>query len=236
MKNLKIVLTGGPCGGKTTSIGYLQQKLGDKYNVIVLDEIANGLLQLGYLDEIKIGLLDFQRLLFNIQFINEYNAEKSCDILLCDRGLLDSKAYLNSSQYNEILSSNKLSCKDILSTYNLALYYRTIAYEYPDLFRKQRVYETTASAISRDKQSLEIWKKILLDIKYSNTEGFQTKVNKIYDSMYREILNSNLDEGNTLSDYYDDSVIKSMNNGIDEILYFNNIPEDVKIKTRGLVK
>jgi hypothetical protein len=236
MKNFKIVLTGGPCGGKTTSIGYLQQKLGNKYNVLVLDEIPNGLLQLGYLDEVKISLLDFQRLLFNIQFINEYNAEKECDILLCDRGLLDSKAYLNSQQYNEILKINNLSCKDILNTYNLALYYRTIAYEYPDLFRKQRIYETPESAIFKDKQSLVIWKEILLNAKYLNTEGFQTKINKIYDSMYRKILSDNFDEGNVLSDYYDENTIKSMKNGIDEILYLNNISPDVTIKTRGLVK
>lgn len=236
MKNIKIVLTGGPCGGKTSSLNYLRDNLSKSYNVLITEETANGLLKLGYLDEIQISIFDFQHLLFNIQFINEYSAEKESEILLCDRGLLDSKAYLDEQRFNKILDLNNIQHSEILSTYDFALYYRTIAYEYPDLFKQKRMFETPESAILRDQKSMEIWKDIFLNIKYLNTEGFLIKINKIYEAAIHKISEMNFDSRISLSDYYSIETINLMLESINHILYKNGIKDNIKEKTLRLIK
>ena len=94
MKTYKIVLTGGPCGGKTDSIDFLSKKLIEQdYSVKIVNETANSLLKLGYMPSVNISTFDFQNLLFKIQFLNEYMSEGKSNILLCDRGLFDGKVY-----------------------------------------------------------------------------------------------------------------------------------------------
>lgn len=47
MKTYKIVLTGGPCGGKTDSIDFLSKKLIEQdYSIKIVNETANSLLKL----------------------------------------------------------------------------------------------------------------------------------------------------------------------------------------------
>ena len=103
MKNIKIVLTGGPCGGKTSSIYNFANKLSNKYNILIVEETARALLKLGYLDEYPINTIDFQDILFKIQFINEYYSEQNSDLLLCDRGLFDALAYIDEKAFEDYL-------------------------------------------------------------------------------------------------------------------------------------
>ena len=137
MKTYKIVLTGGPCGGKTNSIEFLSKKLSDlDYSVKIVDETANYLLKLGYMPSVNISTFDFQNLLFKIQFLNEYTSEGKSNILLCDRGLFDGKVYIDENDFQKILDLNKVKEKEISSTYDGALYFRSISYEYPNEFSK----------------------------------------------------------------------------------------------------
>lgn len=138
MKTYKIVLTGGPCGGKTESIDFLSKKLIDQdYSVKIVNETANSLLKLGYMPSVNISTFDFQNLLFKIQFLNEYTSEGKSNILLCDRGLFDGKVYIGESDFQNILDLNKVKEKEISSTYDGALYFRSISYEYPNEFSKK---------------------------------------------------------------------------------------------------
>ena len=138
MITYKIVLTGGPCGGKTESIDFLSKKLIEQnYSVKVVNETANSLLKLGYMPSVNISIFDFQNLLFKIQFLNEYISEGKSNILLCDRGLFDGKVYINESDFQKILELNEVKEKEIFSTYDGALYCRSISYEYPNEFSKK---------------------------------------------------------------------------------------------------
>ena len=44
------------------------------------------------------------------------------------------------------------------------------------------------------------------------------------------------EESSSLSDYYDIEYLKFIRNGIDTILNSNDISQDIKIKTKGLVE
>ena len=237
MSSCKIVFTGGPCGGKTESIDLFASRLiaiGKK--VAIANETAQSLLSLDYMPNNNISSFDFQNLLFKIQFIKEYQCEKKADIVLCDRGLFDGKVYMNHEEFDKMLHLNKVMNNELLSTYDLALYFRSIAYEYPNEFHLQRIYETPEIGIERDKRSLEIWREKLLSLKCDNLHGFKNKQESLYIELLEFLSNFNLSTTHQLSEFYNDEYIAFFKKGIDEIMNQYDFSEEVKIKTRGLVK
>ena len=97
----KIVLTGGPCGGKTTAVQFLKHELANRgVEVFCLKETATRLMNEGKTPE-SMGSYGFHSLLFREQLAEERRLEAlaaSSDrekaVILCDRGLLDNKAYV----------------------------------------------------------------------------------------------------------------------------------------------
>lgn len=114
---IKIVLTGGPCAGKTKAVKYVSQQL-DKCNIknIVIEERATKLLLSGK-SPINCGSYEFHKLLFKEQLDEEkekaeYASKLPCDkvVLISDRGLLDSLAYVTQEEfdrYSEFYGTNE---------------------------------------------------------------------------------------------------------------------------------
>ena len=236
MNTCKIVLTGGPCGGKTETIPVLYEKLNKEYSVKTVDETANSLLNLGYMPNVNIPIFDFQNLVFKIQFLKEYISEGESKILLCDRGLFDGKVYINNISFKKIFDLNKLDEKKVLSTYDGALYFRSISHEYPIEFVEKRIYESPEVGRLRDEQCRVIWDKKIIECDYNNLDGFKNKQKLLYKALEKQVKILQSLKTNNLSDYYDVEHFKYIYNGIDEILENNNVPNDIKVKTRGLIK
>lgn len=233
----KIVLTGGPCGGKTESLELFKEKLKlTGKSIISIEETANSLLQLNYMPNINISTFDFQNLLFKIQFLKEYLNEKIFDIILCDRGLLDGKVYMRDDDFQKLLVQNRLEEKKIISTYDVALYFKSIAYEYPEDFMLKRVYESPEMGITRDKKCKEVWKDKIIPFNYDNSEGFEIKKQLIYNALITYLENDKHGQHFGLSDYYSKEYIAFMFNGIEKILNDNCVSNDIRNKTRRLVK
>lgn len=237
MSTYKLVLTGGPCGGKTSSIDFLSKRLKEEgYTVTTIDETANSLLSLGYAPNDNITAFDFQNLLFKLQFLKEYTQEGKTDILICDRGLFDGKVYINDSDFNKILKSNEVTYNEVLSTYNAALYFKSIAYEYPDLFSKLRIYETPTIGIERDKKCLEVWQSKIIPTNYDNLDGIEKKQELIFQSLIKNIRDPKKYEHYDLSHYYNESLYSYINEKLDNLLTRNNISDDIKVKTKKLIR
>ena len=105
----KIVLSGGPCGGKTEGIEYLNKQLSLLgYNVIIIRESAKMLISSG-VD--RNNPFEFQKAIAINQMKLEAEAEVKAHnydkpVILCDRGLMDAKVYLNNSEFDLLKEKN----------------------------------------------------------------------------------------------------------------------------------
>ena len=97
----RVVLTGGPCSGKSTVLREIKQRFGDRVHCV--PEVATILIdQVGVKPPKNdpLGMARFQRTLIRVQEIFEDAAERqalsdSKQLMVLDRGMLDNAAYLN---------------------------------------------------------------------------------------------------------------------------------------------
>ena len=108
---VKIALTGGPCGGKTTALDFIKSQL-EQYGVEVfcVFEQATALMNSGITPQ-SAGSYEFHRKLFENQLSEEKKAEDKAQassskkaLILCDRGLLDSRAYVTKDDFDRYSS------------------------------------------------------------------------------------------------------------------------------------
>ncbi len=168
-----IVITGGPCAGKTVTVLEVKNYLEDLgYHVLLLNECATELILGGIkpFGDNPISVFDFQNEIFNLQRYKEKRyldiIEKLPDnqevIMLLDRGIWDSKAYLNDDKlWNELLKKNKMTEADLGKNYDLVLHLETVAKniqnEY-NLTSNLARFEDVDNAIDVDKRIREVWK------------------------------------------------------------------------------
>lgn len=116
----KIVLTGGPCGGKTTALNYLTEKLSDYgFSVVVVPEAATMIINSGLNPRVAgagkaLNYFDFEKLILETQVkLEDQVFGPALEIkggerrlLLCDRGCMDHLAYMTKREFNRILKKN----------------------------------------------------------------------------------------------------------------------------------
>ena len=115
LKVWRLVLTGGPCAGKTTALARLStffENIG--WKVYRVPEAANILLSGGvnFTELTPSQTQKFQENLLKtiIQIEDTYfdlasESNRNC-LVICDRGTMDASAYISSEQWNNILSKN----------------------------------------------------------------------------------------------------------------------------------
>jgi nucleoside-triphosphatase THEP1 len=109
---IKLVITGGPCAGKTTALSKLEEELSEKgYKVFAINESATEILSAG-ISKKEMSELDFQTAVMDLQLQKEKIFEEAAEkcpsqkvIILCDRGVLDGKAYLTKEEFKKMLDN-----------------------------------------------------------------------------------------------------------------------------------
>jgi predicted ATPase len=113
----RVVITGGPCSGKTA----LWNALGERCpGAVKVPEIATAVRLSGRTPE-SMGWEAFQRLVFQRQQDAEQTALQQGNFLLCDRGLADGLAY-----FSGLASCLGLSREALLERYTLILHLEVI--------------------------------------------------------------------------------------------------------------
>ncbi len=168
----KIVLTGGPCAGKTTTISRIEEhltKLG--YHVLVLNECATEMIKAGIrpFGSNAASVYDFENEILNLQlykekrykdFIKKYDDDVKI-VLLYDRGSVDVRAYLGKENYFKMLKENNLDNDELMNEYDLVIHMITVAADmesrYSNSTNKAR-FEDSDEAIDVDNNIKEAWK------------------------------------------------------------------------------
>ncbi|MBR5869362.1 MAG: AAA family ATPase [Clostridia bacterium] len=146
----KIVITGGPCAGKSTAMSWIGEnftKLG--YTVLFVPETATELITggvapwtCGSQDDFQTGLIRLQ-LAKEAVFAQAAAGMKGDKILMvCDRGALDARAYMTPEGYTEVLRSLGQSEVELRDGYDAVFHLVTAA-------RGAETYYTTQNNAAR---------------------------------------------------------------------------------------
>ena len=107
----KIVVTGGPCGGKTTALSRIQRDLSHLgYTVLIVPETATALISGGVAPWTCGTNEDYQKCQMLLQLHKEQVFEQAAAtmpndkiLIVCDRGQMDNKVYMNDEEYSRVL-------------------------------------------------------------------------------------------------------------------------------------
>lgn len=192
----RIVLTGGPCAGKTTAIATIVQELTQKgYTVFVVPETATELIKSGYAPWMEsTNNYDFQRFILKEQLNKEflYNeiAERiSADkiVIIYDRGIVDGKSYITEDEFSKILAEFGLNDITAKARYDAVLHLVTAAKgagEFYTLNNNEARTETPEKAIKLDDLGIKNWighpHLRIID----NSTDFEGKLKKVLKEVY----------------------------------------------------
>lgn len=192
----KIVLTGGPAGGKTTLTTKIIKDFSEKgYRVIIVPETATDLIS-GF--GIKpfgncIEMIPFQEFVFDYQLKKEELAIKAAEmvpednvIILYDRGIFDNMAYVGEEEFEKLLKKFNLSYENAFSRYDAVLHMVSSAVgaaQFYNLDNAARTENVEQAAIL-DKKTMNCWighpHMRIID----NSTNFERKLEKAMSEIY----------------------------------------------------
>ena len=125
-KITKIVLSGGPCAGKTSALSAIKKEFEPMgYTVLTVAETATEMINGGVAPWTCGKPADFQRLRLELQLEKESVYERAagtmpCEkvLIVCDRGALDSKCYMTDETFRETLASLGKSETELRDSYD----------------------------------------------------------------------------------------------------------------------
>jgi thymidylate kinase len=186
---IRIVLTGGPCGGKTSALSRVKEyfeKKGKK--VVCLTETASELLREGKIPCGKTAV-SFHAELVKRQIAKEELAS-FCDIVVCDRGALDIRAYLSESEFAEVMEITGSTASELLLRYDAVFHLVTAANgaekEYT-LSNNNVRSEDAEQAKKLDEKSFAAWAEHKNHTVIDNSTDFNGKMARLI-SKIEEIL------------------------------------------------
>lgn len=248
-KITKIVLTGGPCAGKTTAMNWIQNNFVKQgYKVLFIQETATELITGGFTPWEARTNIDFQEILIELQLEKERlfaEAAKKLPndkiLLVCDRGIMDNIAYMGKKDFNNILKKKGLNKVQIRDSYDAVFHLVTAAKgakEYYNLDNEART-ETIEEAARLDDLLVSSWTGHPHLRIIDNSSNFEDKMKKLM----REIAavlgepNPYEIERKFLIEMPDVSYLESLPNcekvKIVQTYLVSNEDEEVRIRQRG---
>ena len=186
----KIVITGGPCAGKSTAMTWIQNAFTDKgYRVLFVPETATELITAGVAPWTCRDNLSYQRCQLQLQLEKESVFVKAASgmtvdkiLIVCDRGALDNKAYMTSIEFAQLLREVGISEVELRDGYD-AIFHLVTAAKGAEVFyttaNNQARRETPAEAAALDDKLIAAWTGHQHLRIIDNTSDFENKMKRL---------------------------------------------------------
>lgn len=186
---VKIVLTGGPCAGKTTALKYVSEKLREQgVEVIPVEECATKLILSGKTPQ-SMGNYEFHKLLFGLELEEEkkqtaYAESLPCNkvVILFDRGLLDNRAFVTQAEFDRYSALYGTNEDVIRNSYDAVFHLVTAANgaeEHYNLTSNKARSESIEEARNLDVETMAVWTGTPHLRIIDNSTSFDEKLNRL---------------------------------------------------------
>ena len=186
----KIVITGGPCAGKSTAMSWIQNAFTQMgYGVLFVPETATELITGGVAPWTCGTNLDFQKCQFELQIAKEEVFEEAAKtmnkenvLIVCDRGTLDNKAYMNSLEFAAALKDMGTNEIELRDDYDAVFHLVTAAkgaVEFYTTANNSARTETVEQAAALDDKLISAWTGHPHFLVIDNTTSFEEKMKKL---------------------------------------------------------
>ena len=190
MEITKIVLTGGPCAGKTTAMSWIQNhftKCG--YKVLFVPETATELITGGVAPWTCGTNAEYQKCQLLLQLEKEkifHRAARTMPaekvLMVCDRGALDNKAYMTEAEFSQVLESLDYNEVELRDHYDAVFHMVTAAKGAEQFYttaNNAARTETVEQAACLDDKLIAAWTGHPHLRVVDNSRGFEEKLKKL---------------------------------------------------------
>lgn len=185
-----IVITGGPCAGKSTALSWIQNEFSKRgYHVMFIVESATEVINGGMGRVNCVSTLEFQRNILSLQMEKEkiykeaaLKMEKDKILIVCDRGALDSKAYMSNLDFATLLrqlNTNEIELRDNYDAVFHLVSAAKGASEFYTLENNSARSENVEEAIISDDKTLKAWMGHPHLRVIDNSTDFNTKIQRL---------------------------------------------------------
>ena len=163
------------------------------YHVLLLNECATEIINGGIrpFGDNQVSVFDFQNEILNLQIFKEKRfldiisklPEDTKCIILSDRGIMDSKAYLGSELFTKLLDQNNLKEDDLGQQYDMVIHLVTVAAnnqnKYNNSTNSARFEEDIDEVLDLDRRTNEVWQKHKNLKRVEATGTIEEKIEKV---------------------------------------------------------
>lgn len=191
----KIVITGGPCAGKTTAMKHIDKAFSEMgYKVLFIAETATELITGGVAPWVLESNYEYQCCQLKLQIAKENVFEQAakkipdCDkiLIVCDRGIMDNRAYMTEKDFERAEEILSLDEESIHKSYGAVFHLVTAAKgaeEFYTLANNSARTETAEEAAIMDDKLISAWKEHPHHRIIDNRKGFDAKMQNLIEEI-----------------------------------------------------
>lgn len=194
-KIYKVVITGGPCAGKTTAMSWLRNALTKKgYTVLFCPETATELISGGVAPWTCNTNMEYQRCQLQLQYAKEQIFLEAANhmppekiVIFFDRGFLDNKVYMTDEEFRILLEDMGFNEKDTRDWYDAVFHLVTAAKgeeKYYTLANNGARTETVEQARELDDKLIRAWDGHPYHVIIDNADDFECKMVRLLKAMF----------------------------------------------------
>lgn len=190
MQITKIAITGGPCGGKSTAMSWVQNAFTQRgYTVLFVSETATELIGGGVAPWTCRTNIDYQKCQVKLQIEKErifMQAAQTMDcekvLIVCDRGVLDNRAYMDELEFTTVVNSVDSNEVELRDNYDAVFHLVSAAKgaeEFYTLGNNVARTETVEEAVALDDKLIFAWTGHPHLRVIDNSTGFEDKMRRL---------------------------------------------------------